>query len=89
MWRGGRRKECPVYTVVYVHVYLLSAAWQPKLGRPIPRSTSSQGDQKVARVGRPTTNYKIVVRLWHLTMHLVLFSHCPTTTMCVHVFTYV
>ena len=38
-------------------------AWQLIFGRPIFHSTSSLGDQAVARVSRPTTDYKIVVRM--------------------------
>ena len=30
--------------------------------RPLSLSTSGQGDQEVARVGSPATDYKVVVR---------------------------
>ena len=45
-------------------------AWQPKYERPISRSTSSQGDQKLARVGRSAIDYKTVGK-WHSTIHLM------------------
>ena len=34
----------------------------PNFYRPIPLSTSGLGDCKVARVGKPATDYKLVVR---------------------------
>ena len=49
---------------VGVYECLWSVAWQPKLESPTPCSTNDQGDQEVARVGRPATNYKIVVKPW-------------------------
>ena len=34
--------------------------WQPKFQTPISLYMSGFGDYKVARVGRPTTDYKLV-----------------------------
>ena len=52
-----------VCVCVCAHAHV-SVAWQLEFKRPISCNTSRQVDQKVARVGRPTTDYKIVVRLW-------------------------
>ena len=42
----------------------VSVAWQPKFQRPISLSTIGLGNCEVARVGRPTTDYKLAVRPW-------------------------
>ena len=47
-----------------VCVCLQFVAWQPEFQRPISHSISGVGDYKVAGVGRPAINYKIVVRPW-------------------------
>ena len=36
----------------------------PKFRRPISRSVGGRGDHEVARVGRPATDYEIVVSPW-------------------------
>ena len=60
------------------HMYAF-VAWQPKFEKTHICSTSGQGDQEVARVGRSATDYKInsckTMGKWHLTMHLQL--HVP------------
>ena len=58
--------SCTVAQVVKVIIRLKSlesVSWQPKFERPISCSTSGQGDQKVARVGRPETDYNIAFTL--------------------------
>ena len=66
-------------------VCVWSVAWQPKFQRPISLSTSSLGDYKVARVGRPATDYKIVVRSWEsgIPPCIMPLSHGLTTAVCV------
>ena len=60
------------------------------------RSTSSQGDQEVARVGTPTTDYKLVVRPWESGIRPCNSYHfprsdnycvcvCVSVCVCVHV----
>ena len=55
---GGVCVLCSVY--ISIGSLLLG---NPNLKEPyLTHSTSSQGDQEVSRVGRPATDYKIVVR---------------------------
>ena len=59
-------------------VCVWSVALQPKFQKPISFSTSGLGDCKVARMGRPTTDYKIAVRLgeWHKMHGRMLLCIC-------------
>ena len=66
-------KNWPMNCVcVCVCVCLQSVAWQPKFQRLVSLSTSGLGDFKVARVGRPTTDYKLVVRPWESGMRCMV-----------------
>ena len=47
----------------------------PNFKRPICLSTSGLGNRKVARVGRPATDYKLVVRL-HVCLHACVKCVC-------------
>ena len=67
-----------VCVCVCVYVCLYSVAWQPKFQRPISLSTSGFGDCKVARVGRPATEYKLVVRPWESGIRPCISCHFPT-----------
>ena len=70
---------------MYGHVLCVqSVAWQPKFQRPISLSTSGLSDYKVARVGRPATDYKLVVRPWESGMRsMVKFpSNSPLHLSC-------
>ena len=59
-------------------VRLQSVAWLPKFQRPMSLSTSGLGVCKVARVARPATDYKLVVRLWESGIRLCISCHFPT-----------
>ena len=48
------------------------------LGNPNFLSTSGLDDCKVARVGRPATDYKLVVRPWESGMRCMVECHFPT-----------
>ena len=61
-----------------VCVCLYSVAWQPKFQRPISLSTSGFGDCEVATVGRPATEYKLVVRPWESGIRPCISCHFPT-----------
>ena len=63
---------------VCVCVCLKSVAWQPKFQRPISLSTSGLGDRKVARVVRPATDHKLVVRPWESGIQPSRSCHFPT-----------
>ena len=67
-----------VCAFVCVYVCLYSVAWQPKFQRPISLSTSGFGDCKVDRVGRPATEYKLVVRPWESGIRPCISCHFPT-----------
>ena len=43
----------------------------------ISHGTSSQGDQKVARVGRPAADYKIIIKPWENGIQLCISCHFP------------
>ena len=43
---------------------MLPIAWQPKFEWFISLAAGDRSDHKVARVGRPATDYMLVVRLW-------------------------
>ena len=71
----GSDMVCPLFQV-HVCICICSLLpWQPKL------STSGLGDCKVARVGRPTTDYKLVVRPWESGIRSTMYCiscHFPT-----------
>ena len=79
-------QHCTVCDTVYTHILqhctvcdtLYSVAWQPKFQRPISLSTSGFGDCKVARVGRPAIEYKLVVRPWESGIQPCISCHVPT-----------
>ena len=61
------------HTPPHSHTHIV-VAWQPKFQRPISLSTSGLGDCKVARMGRPATDYK------HTYTHTPPNSHTHTHT---------
>ena len=69
---------CVLFGCMCVYARLYSVAWQPKFQRPISLSTSGFGDCKVARVGRPATEYKLVVRPWESGIRPCISCHFPT-----------
>ena len=52
-----------IYNILYMHE-MQSFACQPKLERPTSLDAGDKGGHEVARVDRPTTAYKLVVRVW-------------------------
>ena len=55
----------------------------PNFKDPLSLSTSGLGDCKVARVGTPATDYKLVVRPWESGMRCIYLTIC--TIVCVSV----
>ena len=63
-----------------------SRAWSLlKFQRPISLSTSALGDCKVARVGRPAIDYKLVVRPWESGMKCIYIHTNECVCVCVPV----
>ena len=73
-----------MYVCVCVCVVLLLGT--PNLKGPyLEGYIGSRGDHEVARVGRPTTDYKIVVRPWESSLQPCISCMCVCMYVCMYV----
>ena len=71
VWGGGGGGDCSLLP------------WQPKFQRPVSLSTSGLGNYKVARVGRPATDYKKLSDFGKVTFDHASYATFPQSCMCV------